>query len=198
MKHSLLVLTMIAAAVVPCAAQTVTRIEAQPEQLQMRAGESADLVILAFDQSGQAVSTPLRISGARGALQFADGRVTALRAGDFEVFVSSVPQDGGEPVTLNIPVHVAWPAVSSVRIHTADVRLFEGARVAHEVVAAHADGSARPYPGITWSSSDETIATVDAFGNVRAIGTGMVTINAMIEGVTGALTHTVVASPVMA
>jgi len=196
MKRSLLVFVMIAASVIPCAAQIVTRIEAQPEQLQMRAGESADLVILAFDQDGRVISTPLRVSGARGALQFADGRVTALQAGDFEVFVSSVPGDGEEPITLNIPVHVAWPAITNVRIHTADVRLFERARVVHDVAATHADGSARPYPDIAWSSSDETIATVDAFGNVRAVGTGTVTINAVSEGVTGALTHTVVASPV--
>ena len=110
--------------------------------------------------------------------------------------MSSIPTDGEEPITLNIPVHVAWPAITNVRIHTADVRLFEGARVVHDVVATHADGSARPYPEISWSSSDETIATVDAFGNVRAIGTGAVTINAMSEGVTGMLTHTVEASPV--
>ena len=50
MKRSLLVFGMIAASLIPCAAQIVTRIEAQPEQLQMRAGESADLIILAFDQ----------------------------------------------------------------------------------------------------------------------------------------------------
>ena len=107
MKHSLLVFGMIAASAIPCAAQTVVRIEAQPEQLQMRAGESADLVVVAFDQDGRAISTPLRISGARGALQFADGQVTALQAGDFEVFVSSIPADGEEPITLNVPVHVA-------------------------------------------------------------------------------------------
>ena len=123
-------------------------------------------------------------------------RVTALQAGDFEVFVSSIPADGEEPITLNVPVHVAWPAITNLRIHTADVRLFEGARVVHDVVANHADGSARPYPEISWSSSDETIATVDAFGNVRAIGTGTVTISAMSEGVTGVLSHTVEASPV--
>ena len=115
MKRSLLVFGMIAASVIPCAAQIVTRIEAQPEQLQMRAGESADLVILAFDQDGRVISTPLRVSGARGALQFADGRVTALQAGDFEVFVSSVPGDGEEPITLNIPAvsytHLTLPTI---------------------------------------------------------------------------------------
>ena len=62
MKRLLLVFGMIAASVIPCAAQIVTRIEAQPEQLQMRAGESADLVVVAFDQDGRAISTPLRIS----------------------------------------------------------------------------------------------------------------------------------------
>ena len=88
MNRVLLVFTVITVSVIPCAAQTVTRIEAQPEQLQMRAGDSVDLVILAFDQNGNAIPAPLRISGARGALQFVDGQVTALRAGDFEVFVS--------------------------------------------------------------------------------------------------------------
>jgi len=196
MKRALLVFTAITMSVIPCAAQTVTRIEAQPEQLQMRAGDSADLVILAFDQHGNAIPAPLRISGARGALQFVDGRVTALRAGDFEVFVSNIPEDGERPVTLNIPVYVGWPAVTDVQIHTDEVGLFRGTRVVHEVVATHADGSVRPYPEITWSSSNEAIATIDAFGNARAIGIGSVTINAVVEGIPGALTHTVVESPV--
>ena len=48
MNRVLLVFTVITVSVIPCAAQTVTRIEAQPEQLQMRAGDSVDLVTVSY------------------------------------------------------------------------------------------------------------------------------------------------------
>ncbi len=40
---------------------------------------------------------------------------------------------------------------------------------------------------VTWSSSDETVATVDASGVMTIVGPGSVTINAQYQGVTGSL-----------
>ena len=196
MKRVLVALALIAVVTAPAFAEDVARLSSQPERVQLRVGESIDLLISALSATGASVDAPLRGSGARGAVEFSDGRVTALRVGEFEIFVSTVPGDGSDPITLNIPVVIDWPAVTDVEVGVPDVTLFNGTRVAHEVVAFHADGSMRPYPEVSWSSSDESVATVDAFGNVRAVGIGPVTIIGAVEGVSGRITHSVSASPV--
>ena len=180
----------------PAMAQTVTRLSSAPEQLELTAGATAPLTITAFDAMGQPVAAPLRVSGARGGVRISNGIVTALAAGEYQIFVSSVPEDGSDPVTLQVPVVVGWPAVERVQVSAEDGRLLVGSRIAHRVTAFHADGSQRPYPGVQWESSDPSVATVDAFGNVRAVGAGSVTITGSVEGVRATIAHAAVASSV--
>jgi len=181
---------------VPAAAQTVTRLESIPERIEVHSGESVPLTIRAFGPDGRPVQAELRVSGPRNGLRVGPGEVTGLAAGEYEVFVSSVPQGDGAPVTLRVPVRVSWPEIARLEVHTDDGRLYEGGRLRHTVTAYHADGSERPYPAATWTSSDPSTAAVDAFGYVRGVATGSVTVTATVEGVRGGVTHTVAASPV--
>lgn len=180
----------------PLPAQTVVRLTSEPERIEVTAGESVPLVVRAYGADGSLVDAPLRVAAPRAALRIENGRVTGVSAGQYEIFVSSVPPPGSEPVTLTIPVVVGWPAVVRLEIETDPGRLFEGGRVAHRVRAFHRDGSERPYPDVTWTSSDASVASVDAFGNVRGMGAGSVTITASVEGVTEDLTHVVTSTPV--
>ena len=180
----------------PLSAQTVTRITAEPERVEVTAGQSTPIEIQAIGPDGQPVDAPLRVGAPREGLRVTDGQVTGITAGDYEIFVASVPMDGSTPIQLRIPVTVGWPAVDRVVVTSEEGRLFEGGRLLHRVAAEHADGSHRPYPDITWSSSNETVATVDPFGNVRGIGSGSVTITASVEGVPGTMMHRVEASNV--
>jgi hypothetical protein len=177
-------------------AQGVVRLASEPERLRVTAGESVPLLVRAYGADGELVDAPLRVGGPRGALRIENGRVHGVTAGEYEVFLSTVPTDGSPPVTLNVPVEVAWPAIARVEVRTDGERLFTGARVSHSVTAYHADGSRRPYPDVSWASSDPDVATVDAFGNVRGAGTGAVTIRATVEGVTGTIEHALGPSPV--
>ncbi|MEX2465589.1 MAG: Ig-like domain-containing protein [Gemmatimonadota bacterium] len=193
-------------------AQTVTRLEADPVRIEVAAGASVPLAIRALDAAGRVVDAPLRVTGARGGVSVSDGRVTGLQAGEYAIFVSSVPADGADPVVLEVPVVVSWPAVSEVEVRvgaeppgslvrgdgdTTDAPgLYRGSRVQHRVVARHADGTARPHPEVSWSNSDPSVATVDRFGFVRAVGTGSVTITATVDGVAGSVAHTVPSLPV--
>ena len=197
MKRSLLVLCLVAFGGAPATAQTATRLTAQPERIQIAVGESAEIAVRAYDASGRLVSAPLRIGGPRNGLRVANGRVTGLRAGDYELVVSTVAAPGDRPVILRIPVQVDFPPVTRVEVRADATRLFEGARTEHSALAFHADGSERPFPEVTWTSSDPEVATVDRFGTVRASGVGSVTISASVEGVTGRAAYDVTASPVM-
>jgi hypothetical protein len=178
------------------AAQAVTRLESVPERIEVRAGQSASLVIRALGPDGRPVQAALRVGGPRRGLRISGSEVTGLAAGEYQIFVSTVPAGAGEPVTLSIPVRVSWPEIARVEVRGERGSLYEGGRVRHTVAAYHADGSERPYPEVTWGTSDPRVATVDAFGYVRAVGAGAVTITATVEGVRGEAAHTVAASPV--
>ncbi|MGB0543582.1 MAG: Ig-like domain-containing protein [Longimicrobiales bacterium] len=195
MKRLLVVLAVTALAQ-PLTGQTVTGIVAEPEQIQVTAGQTVPIVVRAIGADGQTVDAPLRIAGPRGGVRVANGQVTGIAAGEYEIFVASVSTDGGTPIQLRIPVTVGWPPVEEVAVIAEPGRLFAGGRILHRASAAHADGTARPYPEVTWSSSDDSVATVDPFGNVRGVSLGSVTITASVDGITGSLMHRVEDSPV--
>jgi hypothetical protein len=61
--------------------------------------------------------------------------------------------------------------------------------------ARHADGSARPDPQVSWTSSDVSVARVDAFGSVTGVGPGTTTITASFEGARRELAYEVLPLP---
>ncbi|MDH3424307.1 MAG: Ig-like domain-containing protein, partial [Gemmatimonadota bacterium] len=192
----LIVLAFFALLARPLAAQTVTRLVSEPARVEVVAGQSVPLVVRALGPDGRPVAAPLRVGGSRDGVRLEDGQVTGLAAGEYMIFVSSVPEDGSAPVVLEIPVVVDWPAVERVEVVHDDGRLFVGSRIEHDVVAVHADGSERPYPEASWSSTDPSVASVDDFGNVRGVSPGTVSIVGTVDGVSGRVTHSVSASPV--
>jgi hypothetical protein len=179
----------------PVAAQSsvATRLVAEPAALSIVAGEEATLTVRAVDARGAVVDVPLRIVGPRGAVSIDEGVVVAARAGEFEIVASQVLEEGatGEPLTLRIPVTVAWPPVARVALTPAAPRLYVGTLVAHSATALHADGTERPDPEIGWSSSDPTVVAVDRFGRVEGLAPGSATITASAEGARAELAYTV-------
>src|SRR5690606_19943747 len=68
---------------------------------------------------------------------------------------------------------------------------YVGTTLEHRADAFHADGTRRPEPGVSWSTSDPTVATVDAFGSMTAIAEGEVTVEARVEDVVERVTYEV-------
>lgn len=178
-------------------AQGVVKLVAEPARLTLRAGESAPLKVTALDAQGKPVpDAEFRISGPRGAVQYGDGRLRAIRAGSYTVVASAFSGRGIDAVTLEIPVLVTWPTLTKVEIVAEPGRLYTGTMLAHTVAGSHADGSPRPGLVVTWRTSDASVATVDRFGNVTAVKPGPVVISAEAEGVSAQASYTVAASPV--
>jgi len=186
----LLILTGLAGA--PLQAQA-TRLVAEPASLSMVAGETAELTVRAVAADGAVVDVPVRVSGPRGVLSVRGGVVTAERAGSFEIVATQILTDGaaGEPLTLRVPVTVAWPAISEIRVTSEPGQLYVGTRIGHTGVAMHADGTRRPDPGIRWSSSNPAVASVDRFGRVEGLAPGSATITATAEGASAQLAYAV-------
>jgi hypothetical protein len=173
----------------------VARIVAEPASLTLVAGQAVPFTLTAYDSAGKAIENPpLRTSGVRGVLRYANGQVTATQAGKYELVVTSV--GGTTPARLTVPITVQWPPIAQVEILPEPGRLYTGVTLAHRARAVHADQSERKDVTITWRSSNESIATVDRFGNVTARRPGAVTITAQAEGATSTVRHTVAANPV--
>ncbi len=175
----------------------VARLAAEPASLTLVLGEAAPLHITAVDAQGRILDVPVRVVAPRGALRYSDGTVTALEAGRHEIIATLVvpPGAGVEPLTLRVPVTVGLPPVTRVEIVAAPGRLFRGTTLAHSARGLHADGSARSGSDVRWTSSDERIASVDAYGNVTANADGTVRITATIDGVSATVSHAVIALP---
>ncbi len=171
----------------------VTRLVPSAPALELTVGERVAFTVRALDATGAEVQAPIRIGGDRRALRISADGVMGLAAGEFEIVATSVtaPEDETPPITVRVPVVVRWPAIASVRVTSAPGALYEGTRLTHRAVALHADGSERPNPVVTWTTSEPRVATVDGFGNVRARSSGEVVVTAAVEGVAGALSHRV-------
>jgi hypothetical protein len=176
----------------------VVRLVAEPATLTMKAGESAPLTITAYDAKGQAVrDVRLRVGGPREALRYAEGRVSALKAGTYKLTASAFLGRGIAAVTVDVPVTITNPALASLTVAAAEPgRLYVGTMLAHKARGAHADGSVRAGLTPIWRTSDASVATVDRFGNVTAIKAGAVTITAETEGATAQMKYTIAPSPV--
>jgi hypothetical protein len=175
----------------------VAKLVAEPASVTMRAGESLPLKVTALDAAGKPIPNAfVRVNMPRGAASYTDGTLTAFRAGTFTATAVATGPAGTPPVTIEIPVSVAWPALAKLEINRDPGRLYTGVAIAHRLTGRHADGSERPGLVANWRSSDPAIASVDRFGQVIGLQPGAVRITAEVDGITAEATHTVAANPV--
>jgi hypothetical protein len=185
------------------AAARVARLEARPASLAIELGASVRLEVRALDAGGGAVAVAVRMAAPRAVLAVAPAHeadpttlwtVTAREVGEHRIVVTTVvaPGAGEQPVTLTVPVRVSWPAVERVDVRARSPHaLYPGTRLALAAVVVNRGGTTRPNAEVVWRSSDPAVASVDAFGNVRAHAVGRVTITASSGGVDGSVAHDV-------
>jgi len=177
----------------------VTRLVAQPAELTFEAGTTARISIQALDAAGAPVDAELRIVG-RG-VSYADGTVTASEGGEGVIIASVILPAGSsaEPASLTVPVDVTWPSVTRIDVTPLDAEtLYAGTSVRFGARALFGNGGEHGEAAYTWSTSDRSIATVDARGNVSAHAAGRVAVHADFDGARGSATLDVPALPVTA
>ncbi|MDA1103208.1 MAG: Ig-like domain-containing protein [Gemmatimonadetes bacterium] len=174
----------------------VARLVAEPTEVSFEAGSSAALVIRAVDASGATVDAEVRVFG-RG-VNYDGGRVSSDVGGTATLIASVVlPADATQqPATLTVPITVTWPAVARIELDAlSSHRLYAGTSVRYGAEAYFGNGNQHASPSFSWSSSNASVATVNARGNVTARSPGSVTISASFDGVRGSATIDVPALP---
>lgn len=195
-----LALLLVASPAVAQQGPVAARLEAQPPELVLTIGQSVPVRVLAFDADGAQIDVEVALVGPRTGVDvvgwFQDGTVRGIAPGTYRLLALARPPSAGvSPVQIAIPVTVSWPTIARIEIAQEHPRLYAGTTVRHTARPLHPDGSERPEAEVVWSSSDPSVATVDRFGYVTAVGTGIVSIEAVLDGTVGSVRHTVGAFP---
>lgn len=175
----------------------VVKITTEPAHIRMQLGQTTPLVVKALDAAGREVANAVvRVNMPRRSAAWADGQVTAFQVGDFTATIVATGAAGTPPVTVEIPVSIEWPPLKALEISAEPGTPYVGITIGHRAKGINADGSERPSAMVTWSSSNQRVASVDRFGFVTAVAPGTSSIRASLDGTTAERTITVVANPV--
>jgi len=118
------------------------------------------------------------------------GLVTAVAAGTVSVTASSEGQVGSSVITVNAPAPVP---VASVTVAPTSSSLLVGATVQLSATTRDASNNVLTGRVVAWSTSNSSIASVNASGLVTAVAAGSATITATSETKTGTSAITVTA-----
>lgn len=134
--------------------------------------EDATDVVIEYVSSDEAVATVDNT-----------GYITAVAAGEADITASVV--DTGLAATCHV---IVTPAIESLDISKSSMTMKPGATNTLSVTVSPEDAN---ISGMTWTSSDESVATVDQEGNVTAVADGTATITATIGETTASCDVTV-------
>ncbi|MBO5815697.1 MAG: Ig domain-containing protein, partial [Bacteroidales bacterium] len=104
------------------------------------------------------------------------GQVTALKAGSATITVTT--EDGGKTSTCQVTVKEKIYPVTGVTLDRTSVELTEGDAT---VLTATVNPSNASNKNVYWTSSDQSVATVDNTGKVIAVKAGSATITVTTE-----------------
>lgn len=93
-------------------------------------------------------------------------------------------------------ITVNYPVISEIKIGNIPEKIYQGSPVQFKYTVIDKAGLTRKDVQVQLSSSDERIATIDAFGNLRSKREGKVTITAQLDGIENAVSINVLKNPV--
>lgn len=182
-------------------AQTPATIEIAQESIDLRVGESAQIEARVLDAAGNVVDAPLMFfaSGSRAARSRLDvhrtaGTIMGVKGGSYTVTAMVAT---ARNIRAQIPVSVEFPPVTEVAV-TPDAggRFYVGTSTRHMAVVLDEADDERGDLELRWSTSDESVATIDRFGVFTAHAPGEVTLTASAGSIRNDIQYRVVDNPV--
>lgn len=150
-----------------------------PQSSVLRVGETVQLNAMGEDAVGQTVTW--KSSNEKVATVDASGLVTSVAVGETTIIAACAGVQYAVTITVNPPLN------PSVAITTASFELNVGSTRTVNVTLTDMGKDAV----VSWSSSDESVATVDSNGKVTAVAEGTATITATCNGIDDSITVTV-------
>ena len=107
------------------------------------------------------------------------GMLTALKQGAVTVSATSGTTTGSTPLT------VGPPNLLSISVSPQSATLAAGLTQQYSATGKYSDGTSQAMSGVTWSTSDATLATISSSGMLTALKQGAVTVSATSGTTTG-------------
>ncbi len=162
------------------------KIELSHETLSLEKGESVTIMATVMPEDATDKTITWASSDEAVATVNAEGKVTAVALGE-----ATITATCGEVSTYCTVTVVATPAESiTISQETATLKVGETVELTATVMPEDATDKT-----VSWTSSDEAVATVDAEGKVTAVALGEATVTAKCGEVSTYCTVTVVATP---
>lgn len=176
----------------------IARVQVDPAEIAVQAGDSVRLKAVAYDSAGRQVPNATfrwfqAGHGFEGSVS-AEGTVMAGSTGTIRVAaLGSV--SGSRPVTGFGRVTIVPAPAARIDVSPRLTRLYVGQSIRLDA-AAYAANDDRRYDEIAWSSDAPGVASVDAAGRVTAVRPGRVTLTARAGRASQSVPLTVEANPV--
>ena len=149
-----------------------TDIKIDKEQIEMEAGTTATLKATVLPEDAGDRTVTWSSSDENVATVNQEGIVTAIKAG--EATITATTNDGTE-LTASCTVTVTPKRATDIKIDKEQIEMEAGTTATLKATVLPEDAGDRT---VTWSSSDETVATVSQEGVVTAVKAGEATITA--------------------
>lgn len=174
-------------------------IRVTPARLTLGVGQTAQLKAEVVDVGGRPVDARVFFfSRARRSVRVSRaGEVKALKPGEFEI-MARVARAGRRGPSISIPVKVRFPKPAKVVFKDAPKKVYAGTSVRAAASILDVAGGERTDITPAMASSDDGIASIDAFGFVTGNAPGRVTLKATAEGLVAEHVIDVVPNPVRA
>ena len=161
-----------------------TTLEVSPRRLTLEVGGTRNLGAIVRDSRGRPVELQVVFySRARQSLTVsATGRLTALRPGRHTVVAmvagrQAIARDGhAGRIQAEVIVDVPMPPVARLKLDRLSEELYEGTSLALDVEVLDRSGIRRHDLALSYTSSDESVASVDELGllTLRKVGTAVI------------------------
>ena len=171
----------------------VTGVTLDKSTLSLEEGATGNLVATVAPSTASDKTVTFASSDAEVATVDNTGKVTAVKAGNADITVTT--KDGNKTAKCTLTVTAKQIPVTGVTLDKSTLSLEEGATATLNATVAPSNAS---YKAVSFTSSDDAIATVDNDGLVTAVaaGTADITVESIEDGSKTAVCEVTVQDPI--
>ncbi len=175
-------------------------LKVEPSSLDMKVGDVVTLSITVFGEDGKELAEPRfqAFSPARRSLEVdrVSGEIKAHKGGTYSLVVLS-PVPDGDPLRVEVAVTVAFPDLERVVFLDPQDRIYVGSSVVFPIEVFDATKAKRDDVEVVMTTSDESIASMNSFGQLVAHRAGSVDVIATAGDVSNYVTLSLKNNPVV-